>query len=87
MKILFMKIFKFRLCLLKLPAMPRDKYSLQLVSVMERMMCRDPDKRPTATELLEDDVFRTNEAPQVYFLFFRAVEITYNKVLICCGFF
>nr|XP_022292252.1 uncharacterized protein LOC111103347 isoform X3 [Crassostrea virginica] len=47
----------------QLPAMPRDKYSLQLVSVMERMMCRDPDKRPSATELLEDDVFRTNEIP------------------------
>ena len=75
MKILFMKIFKYRLCLLKLPAMPRDKYSPQLVSVMERMMCRDTDTRPTATELLEDDVFRTNDVPQVYSLFLRAVEI------------
>ncbi|XP_078320634.1 uncharacterized protein LOC144617592 isoform X2 [Crassostrea virginica] len=47
----------------QLPAMPRDKYSPQLVSVMERMMCRDTDTRPSATELLEDDVFRTNEIP------------------------
>lgn len=81
-----MKICKFRLCLSKLPAMPRDRYSLQLVSVMERMMCRDPDKRPSAIEVLEDDVFRTNEVPEVYSLFFRAVEIT-STLLICCGFF
>ena len=87
MKKLFMKIFKFRLCLFKLPAIPRDKYSPQLVSVMERMMCGDTDTRPSATELLEDDVFRTNVVPQVYYsLFFRAGEINRKKGLFVEGF-
>lgn len=86
MKILCLKIFKFRSCILKLPAMPLDKYSPQLVSVMERMMCRDTDTRPSATELLQDDVFRTNEVPQVHSLFLRAVKSYRINCLFVVGF-
>lgn len=48
----------------QLPPMPKDKYSRQLISIMERMMCRETEKRPTATELLKDKLFTMHKAPR-----------------------
>lgn len=45
--------------------MPKDKYSSQLIKIMERMMCRETDKRPSATELLQDVLFEKHKSPQV----------------------
>lgn len=45
--------------------MPNDKYSSQLIKIMERMMCRETDKRPSATELLQDVLFEKHKSPQV----------------------
>lgn len=49
----------------QLPPMPTDKYSSQLIKIMERMMCRETDKRPSATELLQDVLFKKHKVPQV----------------------
>lgn len=48
----------------QLPPMPKDKYSSQLINIMERMMCRETDKRPSATELLQDVLFKKHKSPQ-----------------------
>nr|XP_034305354.1 serine/threonine-protein kinase Nek3 isoform X2 [Crassostrea gigas] len=48
----------------QLPPMPKDKYSSQLIKIMERMMCRETDKRPSATELLQDVLFEKHKSPQ-----------------------
>ncbi|XP_061178716.1 serine/threonine-protein kinase Nek3-like [Saccostrea echinata] len=48
----------------QLPPMPKDKYSPQLINLMERMMCRETDKRPSATDLLNDVLFKNHEKPK-----------------------
>ncbi|XP_062609119.1 uncharacterized protein LOC134270886 [Saccostrea cucullata] len=48
----------------QLPPMPKDKYSPQLISLMERMMCRETDKRPSADDLLNDVLFKNHVIPK-----------------------
>ncbi|XP_065923663.1 serine/threonine-protein kinase Nek4 [Magallana gigas] len=46
----------------QMPPMPNDEYSSQLIEIIERMICRNPDERPSATELLQDVVFKNQRA-------------------------
>lgn len=48
-----------------MPPMPNDEYSSQLIEIIERMICRNPDERPSATELLQDVVFKNQRALKV----------------------
>lgn len=48
-----------------MPPMPNDEYSSQLIETIERMICRNPDERPSATELLQDVVFNNQRALKV----------------------
>ncbi|XP_062588730.1 serine/threonine-protein kinase Nek4-like [Saccostrea cucullata] len=45
--------------------MPKDRYSPQLINLMERMLCRETDKRPSAEDLLNDVLFKTHVIPKV----------------------
>lgn len=45
----------------QLPPMPKDEYSPRLIKVIERMLCRDADSRPSATELLQDVLFKKQQ--------------------------
>lgn len=45
----------------QLPSIPKDDYSPHLIKVIERMLCRDSDSRPSATELLQDVLFKNQQ--------------------------
>uniref|UniRef100_K1QBM5 non-specific serine/threonine protein kinase n=1 Tax=Magallana gigas TaxID=29159 RepID=K1QBM5_MAGGI len=49
----------------QLPPIPKDKYSPRLIKVIERMLCRDADSRPSATELLQDVLFKNPQTSLV----------------------
>ena len=43
--------------------MPKERYSKELINVMERMLCKETATRPTAADLLKDEIFRKHESP------------------------
>lgn len=48
----------------ELPPMPKDKYSVQFCSLLERMMCKDSKTRPSADDILSDSLFTTFKIPK-----------------------
>ncbi|OWF48760.1 Serine/threonine-protein kinase Nek4 [Mizuhopecten yessoensis] len=48
----------------QLPPMPKDKYSSELIAVMEKMLCRECEQRPSADDLLNDPVFQNHVPPK-----------------------
>ncbi|XP_052688322.1 uncharacterized protein LOC128166907 isoform X2 [Crassostrea angulata] len=51
----------------ELPPLP-EGYSLELIEIIERMMCREMDRRPSASELLQNVLFMNHSASKVLFL-------------------
>lgn len=48
----------------ELPPMPKDKYSAQFCSLLEKMMCKDSKTRPSADDILSDSLFTTFKKPK-----------------------
>ncbi|XP_033744357.1 serine/threonine-protein kinase Nek6-like [Pecten maximus] len=48
----------------QLPTMPSGNYSPELITVMEKMLQKDSDDRPSADDLLNDPVFKNHTPPQ-----------------------
>ncbi|XP_060062902.1 serine/threonine-protein kinase Nek3-like [Ylistrum balloti] len=48
----------------QLPPMPSDKYSPELITVMEKMLKKESDQRPSASDLLQDAVFKNHIPPK-----------------------
>ncbi|XP_056001883.1 uncharacterized protein LOC125654014 [Ostrea edulis] len=48
----------------QLPPMPKERYSAQLITLIEKMMCRETDKRPSASQLLQDALFKNHQTPK-----------------------
>ncbi|XP_052090712.1 serine/threonine-protein kinase Nek5-like [Mytilus californianus] len=48
----------------ELPPMPKDKYSAQFCSLLEKMMCKDSKTRPSADDVLSDSLFTTFKKPK-----------------------
>lgn len=65
----------------QLPPMPKDKYSAQFCSLLEKMMCKDSKTRPSADDILSDSLFTTFKKPKVRRRYQR--RKTMNKVR--CG--
>ncbi|XP_063432164.1 uncharacterized protein LOC134714658 [Mytilus trossulus] len=55
----FMQQLIFQIVHGKLPPMPKDKYSKQLCSLLEKMLCKDPSTRPSADDILKNPSFIT----------------------------
>eukprot|EP00105_Crassostrea_gigas_P044667 XP_019928815.1 PREDICTED: serine/threonine-protein kinase Nek4-like isoform X2 [Crassostrea gigas] len=51
----------------ELPPLP-EGYSLELIEIIERMMCRQTNRRPSASELLQNVLFMNHSASKVLFL-------------------
>lgn len=48
----------------ELPPMPKEKYSAQFCSLLEKMLCKDSKNRPTADEIIADPIFTTFKKPK-----------------------
>ena len=49
---------------IQLPPMPKD-YNPELTRVLSSMMQKDPTKRPTADDLINNDLFKRTKKPPV----------------------